>query len=243
MNIIGKRVALLEDDAVLAEMMKTWLEESGYLCHLFTDGEQLTKNANNESFDLMILDWEVPKMSGIEAVKHIRATFDWPIPIIFTTNRDSELDIVTALEAGADDYLIKPVRKAEFFARLNAVLRRATVSQDSPKKCIFPPYEMLSSTNEVSINGKSVQLTSKEFELALYLFKNRGRVLSRGYILEQVWGQRADLNTRTVDTHISILRQKLTIRPQNGWRLNTIYRHGYRLEQIEEKIEIETAET
>jgi DNA-binding response OmpR family regulator len=77
-----------------------------------------------------------------------------------------------------------------------------------------------------------VQLTAKEFELALFLFKNHGRVLSRGHILESVWGQRADLNTRTVDTHMSLLRQKLNLRPQNGWRLSTIYRHGYRLEQL-----------
>jgi len=236
MNNFSKRVALLEDDAAQAELMKSWLEEKGSNCHIFPDGAQLVKAIKSESFDVMVLDWEVPNMSGIEVVKYIRKTFDWSIPIIFTTNRDSEEDIVTALESGADDYLIKPMRKGELFARLNAVLRRSNSNYIDLKGISFPPYEMDVSTNEIQMDGKSIYLTTKEFELALFLFQNCGRVLSRGHILESVWGQRADLNTRTVDTHVSILRQKLTIRPQNGWRLNTIYRHGYRLEQIETEI-------
>jgi len=234
-NTFGLRVALLEDDAAQAELMKSWLEDNDFKCHLYADGNQLIRAAKTESFDVMVLDWEVPGMSGIEVVKHVRESLDWPIPVVFTTNRDSEQDIVTALEAGADDYLIKPVRKAELFARLNAVQRRTSSAEQKSQLVEYPPYEMNPATNEVNIFDKTVQLTSKEFDLAMYLFQHRGRVLSRGHILESVWGQRADLNTRTVDTHMSILRQKLGLRPQNGWRLSTIYRHGYRLEQIEEK--------
>ena len=231
----GTRVALLEDDAAQAELVKSWLNEKDFNCYLYTDGKQLTRASTNESFDVMILDWEVPNMSGIEVVKHIRAHIDWPIPVLFATNRDSEEDIVEALDAGADDYLIKPVRKAELFARLNAVQRRASSSDSRTDEIEFPPFVLNPKSNEIKMGNENIKLTTKEFDLALFLFQNRGRILSRGHVLESVWGQRADLNTRTVDTHVSILRQKLHLRPQNGWRLSTIYRHGYRLEEIDEK--------
>jgi len=233
MSISDKRIGILEDDPAQAALLQSWLEEVGVLYQFFQDGETLKKALKKERFDLMILDWELPDTTGVEVVKYIRSTVDQHVPVLFTTNRDSEEDIVTALEAGADDYLIKPLRKAEMVARLNALNRRSnSVDENSSKEINSAPYQLIPSTFMVKIGDKNIQLTSKEFELIHFLFLNQGNVLSRGHILEKVWGQRADLNTRTVDTHMSLLRQKLALRPQNGWRLSTIYRHGYRLERM-----------
>jgi len=230
-----KRIAILEDDPAQAELLQSWLEEASYTFFLYPNGKSILQALKNESFDLLILDWELPDTTGVDIVKHVRDTISWHIPVLFTTNRDSEEDIVTALEAGADDYLIKPLRKGEMFARLNALSRRLkSVEEKNTHELTYAPYTLVPSGSIVKLGDKNIQLTSKEFELTMFLFNNSGRVLSRGHILESVWGQRADLNTRTVDTHMSLLRQKLSLRPQNGWRLSTIYRHGYRLEEVQE---------
>lgn len=235
MTLSRKRIAVLEDDPAQAELLQSWLEEAGCVHLLYQDGKSMLQALKNESFDLLILDWELPDTTGVNVVKHVRETINWHIPVLFTTNRDSEEDIVTALEAGADDYLIKPLRKAETFARLHALSRRLkSLEEKNTTEINYAPYTLIPAGSVVKLDGKNIQLTAKEFELTSFLFKNNGRVLSRGHILESVWGQRPDLNTRTVDTHMSLLRQKLSLRPQNGWRLSTIYRHGYRLEQIQE---------
>jgi len=226
------RIALLEDDESTADIIQLWLEEKGDVCHIFGDGPNLLSTLSQDSYDLLILDWELPTTSGIEVTKYIREKYGYNTPILFTTGRDSEEDIVTALESGADDYLIKPIRKAELLARINALVRRFTQSLNAHSVIKYEPYALDANTFTVYHGDQSATLTSKEFELAEFLFRNQGRILSRGHILESVWGQRSDLNTRTVDTHISLLRKKLTINPENGWRLNTIYRHGYRLEKL-----------
>ena len=228
------RIALLEDDESSAEIIQLWLEEKKYVCHIFHDGPELLHAVSCESYDLYIVDWELPTTTGIDVTKTIRQKYGFSTPILFVTGRDSEEDIVTALESGADDYLAKPVRKAELYARINALIRRFTqhLSNQSFEK--YDPYVLDAKTYTVSFNHQTITLTSKEFELAEFLFRNQGRILSRGHILEAVWGQRSDLNTRTVDTHVSLLRKKLAINPENGWKLNTIYRHGYRLEKFEQ---------
>ncbi len=226
------RIALLEDDESTADIVQHWLEEKSNVCHIYRDGPALLNALTQDSYDLLILDWELPTTTGIEVTKNIREKYGYNTPILFTTGRNSEEDIVTALESGADDYLIKPVRKAELFARVKALIRRFTQSVNNHAIIKYDPYSLDANTFTVSHGNQAVTLTAKEFELAEFLFRNQGRILSRGHILESVWGQRSDLNTRTVDTHISLLRKKLMINPENGWRLNTIYRHGYRLEKL-----------
>ena len=147
--------------------------------------------------------------------------------------RDDETDIVTALEAGADDYMIKPVKQMEMLARINALGRRSLAQDDQKQILEVPPFTLDPVARTVERNGDNIEMTYKEFDLAMFLFRNIGRIMSRGHILENVWGRNPDINTRTVDTHISRLRNKLGLNKENGWKLSAIYQHGYRLEKLD----------
>lgn len=214
-------------------MMQLWLEAEGHECSSFETGQNYTRALGRESYDLLIIDWMLPDTSGDEVLGWVREHIDWPIPVLFVTQRDSKEDIVKALEIGADDYMIKPVNRMEMMARVNALGRRAQVNQEKKGTLEADPYMIDFGSRRIAVAGKSVEMTQKEFDLASFLFRNVGRVISRGHILESVWGQSAQITTRTVDTHISRIRNKLHLSPENGWKLTAIYQHGYRLERIE----------
>lgn len=222
------RIALLEDDRSQAELIRMWLEDAEHDCQWFEQGKRLIRELGRDTYDLLILDWMLPDIEGIEVLRWIREHIDWPIPILFITGRDTESDIVAALEMGADDYMSKPVKRLEMLARIKAISRRA-ISQDEPQM-EFGDYLIDTNSRSVYLEGQPIELTQKEFDLVLFLFRSAGRVLSRGHILESVWGRSPDLNTRTVDTHISRIRNKLDLRSGHGWQLKAVYQHGYRLE-------------
>jgi DNA-binding response OmpR family regulator len=226
------RIALLEDDAAQLELIKTWGTEAGHSCYGFSTGKALREAFNSESFDMLVADWNLPDTSGVEIVRWVRETIGWDIPVLFITSRDLEEDTVTALDAGADDYMTKPVQRMEVLARLRALSRRGHSKVDINSPIELPPYTINTNHREITLHQVPVKLTSKEYELALLLFQNVGRLFSRAHLMEKVWGVSAELNTRTVDTHISRVRSKLAIRPDNGWRLTSVYHHGYRLESI-----------
>lgn len=228
------RIALLEDEPAQAEMIMMCLQSANHNTKHFSTGSDFLKGVMNETYDMLIMDWNVPDINGPEVLKKIRDSFDWQIPVLFLTSRVSEDDIVYALEQGADDYMTKPVKQKEVIARINALERRAKGKTHKEKELVLPPYAFNISNREVRKNNTPIDLTQKEFEVAVLLFSNQGRLLSRKYLLEQVWGHTADLNTRTVDTHISKIRTKLGINPADGWRLSSVYQHGYRLEQNEQ---------
>jgi two-component system response regulator RegX3 len=224
------RVALVEDDAQVGQLISMWLEEAGYQPMLFGTGAVFQRTAGRESFDLVILDWMLPDTTGDQLLVWLREKVDSRVPVVFVTARDSEEDIVRALQLGADDYLPKPVRQAELLARLQAVSRRVYGAGEAKGVLRFPPYELNLDSRTVLADGKPVELTQKEFDLALFMFRNAGRLLSRQHILETIWGHRGDVPTRTVDTHMSRIRAKLGLGAANAWRLSAIYNHGYRLE-------------
>jgi len=225
------RIALLEDDRSQAELIRMWLQDAEHDCQTFELGKQLIRELGRDTYDLLVLDWMLPDIEGIEVLRWIREHIDWPIPILFVTGRDTESDIVAALESGADDYMSKPVKRLEMLARIKAISRRA-ISQDEPQM-EFGDYLIDTNLRNVYLQGKPIELTQKEFDLVLFLFRCAGRVLSRGHILESVWGRSPDINTRTVDTHISRIRNKLDLRAGHGWQLRAVYQHGYRLEPSE----------
>lgn len=227
------RIALVEDDTHVGQLVGLWLEEAGYSHRAYENGQDFIKDIARESYDLIILDWMLPDSSGDKLLTWLREHIGWRLPVIFVTARDSEADIVRGLELGADDYIAKPVRRAELLARIQAVLRRAQVAeQDGAGTIDLPPYRIDPGTRAVLLAGRPIELTHMEFELTQFLFRNVDRVLSRGHILESVWGKSAGLNTRTVDTHISRLRTKLDLGPDHGLRLSAVYNHGYRLERV-----------
>ena len=227
------RIALLEDEQDQADLVCAWLKAAGHSCHAYALGKDLVREAQRETFDLFLLDWEVPGMSGTEVLVWIRANIAEPVPVLFVTARQREEDIVHALSSGADDYMVKPLGRLELLARIDALTRRTRGGPNQGEDALdYGRLKVDCLNRQVRLDGAEVAMTQKDYELALFLLRNIGRLLSRGYILEAVWGQSADINTRTVDTHVSRIRGKLQLTPENGWRLLAVYQHGYRLERV-----------
>ncbi|MFW2829668.1 response regulator transcription factor [Sphingomonas sp. ID0503] len=226
------RIAILEDEPPLAAQMSQLLTGAGHNCHVFPTTRAFQTWLQRETFDLLVMDWMLPDGTGLEALKKARANLEAVPPTIFVTSRSEEGDIVAALEAGADDYVVKPIRPQEMLARVGALLRRnypaATGAVETFDDYVFDP-----AGDMLTIAGERVVLTAKEFALSLLLFQNMHRPLSRAYLLEKVWGRNPDLPTRTLDAHISRVRTKLGLRPDQGFRLSPVYSFGYRLERIE----------
>jgi DNA-binding response OmpR family regulator len=226
------RIAIVEDDASQADLVRIWLVGAGHACHTFARGREFMRVMARDSFDLIVLDWELPDVNGDAVLAWVRANVREPVPVLFTTARDAEADIVQALKAGADDYLVKPLRKQELLARVEALGRRARPKPRVAEHLRVAEFDIDIDRRVVTRHGVELELTQKDFDLAVFLFRNVGNLVSRGHILESVWGRTSDLNTRTVDTHVSRLRSKLGLAPENGWKLTAVYQHGYRLEQV-----------
>jgi len=235
------RIGLLEDDASQIELFGLWAQENGDKLEAFTNGQSFRNALDQQRFDLLVLDWHLPDTTGINELDWLRSNKSVDTPVIFITSRDSEQSVVEALDHGADDYMVKPVKKNIALARFKAVQRRHAVSNGDNEPALqasapcnerFDPYLFNVQEGHVAVDGAAVKMTHKEFELALHLFRNAGTLVSRAQLMEQVWGTRADLNTRTVDTHISRIRAKLKINPANGWQLSSIYQRGYRLFRV-----------
>ncbi|MBS3805337.1 MAG: response regulator transcription factor [Oleiphilaceae bacterium] len=225
------RIALLEDEQEQAEHIQAVLAESEHTCDAFSTGQAFLSAVRHNSYDLLIMDWQIPDMTGIDVLRIARVELDWPIPVVFLTQRDSEKDVVEALDAGADDFLAKPARPAELLARINALVRRSLPEKDK-EVLSFGPFNVDTQRRVIKLHGEIMNLTDKDFDLTLFLFKNQDRLLTRDMLLERVWGVSCDINTRTVDTHMSRLRRRLGLNPDNGFRIKTIYQRGYRLEAM-----------
>ncbi|MEM6513767.1 MAG: response regulator transcription factor [Pseudomonadota bacterium] len=227
------RIAILEDDQDQADLVRLWLEEAEHTITVFATGEDFLRGVKKESFDIYLLDWMLPDISGLAVLKKLRSGNRDDTPVMLATTRHEEKDIVAALDAGADDYLVKPVRRRELIARLDALCRRYGVIDDASQPLDVEPYSLDLTSKTLRLRGNPITLTNREFELALFLFRQEGRAISRNHILETIWDiDSPDVSTRTVDTHISRLRKKMQVNDDNGWKLAAIYQHGYRLERL-----------
>ena len=224
------RIGLLEDDADHATLVASMLFAAGHSCEVYTTGARFIQAMVRETFDVLVLDWMLPDMTGIEVLDWLRQLQD-QTPALVLTSRDAEQDIVEALGHGADDYLVKPPRPGELLARLQALKRRSE-NLGANNALVVAPYEFDLQSNVLRLHGAIVDVTERQFQLALVMFRNCGRLLSRQYLLEAVWGLNAQIQTRTLDIHVSQLRNLLGL-ADNGWRISSIYAHGYRLEPLE----------
>jgi DNA-binding response OmpR family regulator len=228
------RICLLEDDFAQAEMLKGWLHEAGYEVDHQGNSRDFLQQMKETSYNMAILDWEVPGLTGVDVLEHLRNALEWDGMVLFTTQHDAESDVAKVLNAGADDYLVKPLRKEELLARVGALSRRSNTPQ-LPETLTLGPISLDKERQEVTVNGEPVKLTAKDFQLTRYMMEHVGKLVSRDQLLKTIWGINETVNTRTVDVHMSRIRRKLGINPDMGYRIKTIYQYGYRLEAINAK--------
>ncbi len=231
-SVIPMKIAFLEDDAAFAASIVDWLEQAGHSVTWFRSGRECVRALTDERFDLCLFDWMLPDMSGPDVMASLKLKGTLP-PVIFLTGRDAEEDVVRVIQAGADDYIVKPPSRGVLIARLHAVARRCSAQLRPEPVQDFGSLVVDFGSRRFLLAGEPVKLTEKETELALYLFGRVGMLLPRGHLIQVVWGTSPDIDTRTVDVHVSHLRAKLKLVPENGWRLASVYRQGYRLEQVE----------
>lgn len=224
-------IGLLEDEPQLAQHVREILEGAGHTVSVFSNGEDMVKAIGRDTIDLFVLDWRVPRMSGIEVLKHIREVRSLKEPVVFLTSRNYEQDITEALNAGADDYCTKPIRPQEFLARINALLRRTYPDRGKEDTTrILLDYKFNKVDNSVAFGTQQIVLSEKEFKLALFLFENHERAVSRERLLQEIWGGAGDALSRSLDVHVSWLRKKLDLAATSQTlRLKPIYGFGYRL--------------
>ena len=222
------KIFILEDDSDQADLYSLWLSDE-YECTIFEKARDLIKQISFDVPDILLIDWNLPKISGMDVLHWIKGSRYGNIPIIFLTSKKNKKDIVNALTDGADDFIIKPTSEKILKARLKAVSRRILDEESEKDGFDSSPYTFNNLTNTVSYKGNNISLTNKEYELALYFFKNEGLLISRDQLLESIWMKSSEISTRTVDTHISRLRKKLMLNGTNGWKLASVYHQGYKL--------------
>lgn len=222
-----KRILIVEDEPAMVEGLRDNFEYEGYEVISAGDGAAGLARAMSDDPDLIVLDVMMPKMSGLDVCKQLKAERP-ALPIIMLTARGQEIDKVVGLELGADDYVTKPFSIRELMARVKAVLRRVS-AQGSPADLYrFGDIEVNIRSNEVLRAGEPLDLSAKEFALLAYFVSHPGETLSRDRLLEAVWGYENYPNTRTVDTHIVHLRQKLEPNPEDPRFILTVHGTGYK---------------
>jgi DNA-binding response OmpR family regulator len=226
------RLAILSGDAELKQFTSSTLDSEGSVCHHFATGNALLSALRRETFDLLVLDHALPDMTGVRVLNTIRAVISTQIPVIYVTSMRGERDEISALNAGADACLNRPLDAAVLRARASSVLRRARAVRlihfdETDNAFEFDPVAC-----SVLRNGTAIRLTVRQFRLALLFYQHIGTTLSREHILDLIWKGEPDVNMRTVDTQISRLRAKLRLAPDNGYQLTSVHGCGYRLDRI-----------
>jgi two-component system response regulator RegX3 len=225
---VAKTILVVDDEATLRETLAWNLERDGYRVVEAADGRTALERFRAEKPDLVLLDLMLPELSGVEVCRRMRAESD--VPILMLTARDSEVDKIVGLEVGADDYVTKPFSLRELQARVRALLRRAEArpaAETNGPPVRVGPVEVDLAGRRLLRDGKPVSLTPRAFDLLAYLVRNRGQVLTREQLLEQVWGYDFAGETRTVDVHVHWLRQLIEVDPARPVLLETLRGVGY----------------
>ena len=227
-KMAGENILVVDDEEHILELIKFNLEKNGYKVTTAVNGIDALKLVKSETPQLLLLDVMLPGMDGYDVCKEIRKDNSISsTPIVMLSAKGEELDKILGLELGADDYITKPFSVRELVARVKAVLRRTTV-QIIDKSYKFGDIIIDFEKHEVAKAGEKVELTLKEFELLEMLIKNKGRVITRDFLLDEIWGYEYVGETRTVDVHIRHLRQKIEIDDKNPKYIETVRGIGYR---------------
>lgn len=227
-------VLIVEDEAALAEPLAFLLQREGFEVRMAADGQEALAEFSKAEPDIVLLDLMLPGMSGTEVCKNIRLKSS--VPVIMVTARDTEIDKVVGLEIGADDYVTKPYSSRELIARIRAVLRRGRHDDSDDVEDIYEevlrggPVVLDVERHVVTVDGDDVAMPLKEFDLLEYLLRNRGRVLTRGQLIDRVWGSDYVGDTKTLDVHIKRLRSKIERNPSSPEFLVTVRGLGYKFE-------------
>lgn len=224
-GLLGK-ILIVDDDENICEVIKMYLETTGYNVKVAHDGKAAKEEFVNFSPNLVVLDMMLPGIDGMEVLKWIRK--DSNVPVIMLTAKGETFDKVLALEIGADDYVVKPFEPKELLARVKSVMRRYSGEEPDNVVLNFPGLTIDANSYKVIYNGEEVKTPPKEFELLHYLASNKNKVFTRDQLLCEVWGYDYSGDSRTVDVHIKRLREKL-----NGgedWQLETVWGVGYKFE-------------
>ncbi|MBL1075725.1 response regulator transcription factor [Nocardia sp. 2] len=225
-------VLIVEDEESLADPLAFLLRKEGFEVTVVGDGPSALAEFDRSGADIVLLDLMLPGMSGTDVCKQLRARGS--VPVIMVTARDSEIDKVVGLELGADDYVTKPYSSRELIARIRAVLRRGAGDEpdNGGETSVLEagPVRMDVDRHTVQVNGKAVTLPLKEFDLLEYLLRNSGRVLTRGQLIDRVWGADYVGDTKTLDVHVKRLRSKIEADPAKPEHLVTVRGLGYKLE-------------
>lgn len=230
----SSRIAILEDSPLDGALIRHMLESAHYPTQWFTDGHALVAALSaGTSFSLLLLDWELPGISGLEVLRWTQKNLSRPPAAIFVTNHTREQDVVQGLTAGADDYLTKPVREAELIARVGVQLRRDKQAQESLESFTLGEFSVDPLREEIRLRQQKIPLTPKEYQLASLFLRYPGRLFSRDDLSVLVWNRELVSTSRTLDTHLSNIRKKLQIGPATRTQLSASYTLGYRLELLD----------
>ncbi|MEP0393498.1 MAG: response regulator transcription factor [Erythrobacter sp.] len=226
------RIALADDDRDIRDQVSAMVQKAGHIVDEFTNGLDVQKALQRDTYDVVLLDWNMPGRTGFEVLEWAAENIEFPPPVILLTSRQDKSDIVAGLEAGAVDYIVKPESEEVIKARIEAAAKRTAVKEirDTAE---FGPFVVNHHARNISRDGEAVTLTAKEYDLAVLLFENIDRPLSRSYLFSRVWGGNIDVETRTIDMHISRLRSKLGLTPESGLVIRTVFGFGYRMDHFE----------
>ncbi len=221
-----KRILIVDDEEMIVRTVKAYLDREGFKTYTAFDGEAALQAFADKGPDLIILDLMLPKLSGIEVTRAIRAKSS--VPIIMLTAKAAEADRVVGLELGADDYVVKPFSPRELVARVRAVLRRYEGEGMEGERIVVGGIEIDLKTRELKVDGRDVELTPTEFDLLAYLARHPGQVFTRLQLLREVQGYTYDSFARTIDTHVKNLRRKIEADPKAPRYILTVHGVGYR---------------
>lgn len=233
-SIAKHKVLVVDDDENVVRLISLYLKREGYSVLEAQDGESAVRMHRRHRPDLVVLDIMLPGIDGWEVCRLLRE--EYGTPIIMLTARDEDYDKVLGLELGADDYVTKPFNPRELVARVKAVLRRAASPDEAGEREVvkYPGLHLSRTERRCRVEGEEISLTAKEFDLLWLMATHPRRVFSREQFLQQVWGYDYTGDTRTVDTHIKRLRQKLASADEPGWEIVTVWGIGYRFEVDED---------